>query len=137
VGPAAGILVWHAQYHILREKGTEPPGSGKYNKFYEEGVYKCAGCGQPLYKCVRLTSAQPCLYNSSFSVHCGSLMLGMEYWSCVGSVCVRSEWLHARHEQQRQQLVVACLGQAAEFSMEQLATSAVPHVVWYNWCNFK
>ncbi|WIA11786.1 hypothetical protein OEZ85_011879 [Tetradesmus obliquus] len=38
------------EYHILREKGTEPPGSGKYNKFYEEGVYKCAGCGQPLYK---------------------------------------------------------------------------------------
>lgn len=49
---AAGDIVWRVQYHILREKGTEPPGSGKYNKFYEEGVYKCAGCGQPLYKCV-------------------------------------------------------------------------------------
>lgn len=24
------------QYHILREKGTEPPGSGQYNKFYEK-----------------------------------------------------------------------------------------------------
>eukprot|EP00775_Hariotina_reticulata_P003322 gene3322-3599_t len=38
------------EFHILREKGTEPPGSGKYNKFYEQGVYKCAGCGTPLYK---------------------------------------------------------------------------------------
>lgn len=38
------------QYHILREKGTEPPGSGQYNKFYEDGTYKCAGCGTPLYK---------------------------------------------------------------------------------------
>jgi len=38
------------EYHILREKGTEPPGSGQYNKFYEKGVYKCAGCGSPLYK---------------------------------------------------------------------------------------
>lgn len=38
------------QYHILREKGTEPPGSGQYNKHYEKGVYKCAGCGTPLYK---------------------------------------------------------------------------------------
>lgn len=40
------------QYHILREKGTEPPGSGKYDKFYEKGTYKCAGCGAPLYKYV-------------------------------------------------------------------------------------
>ena len=38
------------QYHILREKGTEPPGSGKYDKFYEKGVYQCAGCGAELYK---------------------------------------------------------------------------------------
>jgi len=38
------------EYHILREKGTEPPGSGQYNKHYEKGVYKCAGCGTPLYK---------------------------------------------------------------------------------------
>lgn len=43
-------FAYHAQYHILREKGTEPPGSGQYNKFYEQGVYKCAGCGTPLYK---------------------------------------------------------------------------------------
>ena len=26
------------------------PGTGKYDKFFEEGVYKCAGCGTPLYK---------------------------------------------------------------------------------------
>ncbi|KAK9137100.1 hypothetical protein Sjap_007694 [Stephania japonica] len=26
------------------------PGTGEYNKFYEEGVYNCAGCGTPLYK---------------------------------------------------------------------------------------
>jgi peptide-methionine (R)-S-oxide reductase len=37
------------QYNILRNKGTEPPGSGTYNKHFEEGVYKCAGCGTPLY----------------------------------------------------------------------------------------
>ncbi|KAK9161395.1 hypothetical protein Syun_007736 [Stephania yunnanensis] len=38
------------QFRILREKGTEMPGTGEYNKFYEEGVYNCAGCGTPLYK---------------------------------------------------------------------------------------
>ncbi|KAK4741181.1 hypothetical protein SAY87_024769 [Trapa incisa] len=38
------------QFHILREKGTEYPGTGEYDKFYVEGVYSCAGCGTPLYK---------------------------------------------------------------------------------------
>lgn len=37
------------QYYILRQKGTERPFSGKYDKFYEEGVYKCAGCGELLF----------------------------------------------------------------------------------------
>ncbi|KAL7082549.1 hypothetical protein ACP275_14G105700 [Erythranthe tilingii] len=38
------------QFRILRLKGTERPGTGQYDKFYEEGVYECAGCGTPLYK---------------------------------------------------------------------------------------
>ncbi|KAI3770081.1 hypothetical protein L6452_01202 [Arctium lappa] len=38
------------QFRILRQKGTEYPGTGQYDKFYEEGVYSCAGCGTPLYK---------------------------------------------------------------------------------------
>ena len=38
------------QYQILRKKGTERPGSGEYNKFYEDGFYKCGGCGANLYK---------------------------------------------------------------------------------------
>ncbi|KAI9292411.1 methionine sulfoxide reductase B [Neoconidiobolus thromboides FSU 785] len=38
------------QFRILREKGTEPAGSGEYDKFYEKGVYLCAGCDSPLYK---------------------------------------------------------------------------------------
>lgn len=27
-----------------------PRGTGHYDKFYEEGIYNCAGCGTPLYK---------------------------------------------------------------------------------------
>lgn len=30
---------------ICRLKGTEAPGSGQYDKFYEKGTYYCAGCG--------------------------------------------------------------------------------------------
>ncbi|KAL1920466.1 uncharacterized protein VTP21DRAFT_843 [Calcarisporiella thermophila] len=37
------------QFRILRLKGTEPAGSGEYNKFNKKGVYGCAGCGTPLY----------------------------------------------------------------------------------------
>lgn len=38
------------QFRILREKGTEAPGTGEYNKHSAQGVYTCAGCGVPLYK---------------------------------------------------------------------------------------
>ncbi|MBV9850797.1 MAG: peptide-methionine (R)-S-oxide reductase MsrB [Armatimonadetes bacterium] len=38
-----------AQYEILREKGTEPPGSGQYDQFWQRGTYVCAGCGNPLF----------------------------------------------------------------------------------------
>uniref|UniRef100_A0A0D6QXC7 Peptide-methionine (R)-S-oxide reductase n=1 Tax=Araucaria cunninghamii TaxID=56994 RepID=A0A0D6QXC7_ARACU len=38
------------QFRILRQKGTEFPNTGEYNKFFGDGIYKCAGCGTPLYK---------------------------------------------------------------------------------------
>jgi peptide-methionine (R)-S-oxide reductase len=38
-----------AQFHILRERGTEPPGSSPLDAEYGAGVYHCAGCAQPLY----------------------------------------------------------------------------------------
>jgi len=38
------------QFRILRQKGTERPGTGEYENHKEGGVYSCAGCGTPLYK---------------------------------------------------------------------------------------
>lgn len=37
------------QYRVLREKGTEAPGSGQYVDFYEDGMYHCAACHQALF----------------------------------------------------------------------------------------
>jgi peptide-methionine (R)-S-oxide reductase len=38
------------QYHILREKGTEAPGSGKLLHNDKTGDYTCAACGTVLFK---------------------------------------------------------------------------------------
>ena len=48
------------QYDILRKKGTEYPGTGKYNKHFEKGFYTCAGCGQELFSS-----------DQKFDSHCG------------------------------------------------------------------
>lgn len=37
------------QYHIMREKGTEPPFTGKYHATVEKGTYRCAACGTELF----------------------------------------------------------------------------------------
>jgi peptide-methionine (R)-S-oxide reductase len=37
------------QYHVMREKGTEPPYTGKYWNAKAPGVYRCASCGNPLF----------------------------------------------------------------------------------------
>lgn len=38
------------QYEVLREKGTEAPFSGKLIHPDTDGFYRCAACGNPLFK---------------------------------------------------------------------------------------
>lgn len=38
------------QFYVLRKKGTEPAGTGKYAHNHEKGVYYCAGCGLELFR---------------------------------------------------------------------------------------
>ena len=37
------------QYNVLRNKATESPFSGKYEKNKEQGMYTCSGCGIKLF----------------------------------------------------------------------------------------
>lgn len=38
------------EYRVLRQKGTEKPFSGKYDQFWEPGIYVCKACGAELFK---------------------------------------------------------------------------------------
>lgn len=43
-------LLTEEQYEVLREEGTEPPGSSPLNHEKRPGTYACAGCAQPLFR---------------------------------------------------------------------------------------
>ncbi|XCI74827.1 MAG: peptide-methionine (R)-S-oxide reductase MsrB [Flavobacteriales bacterium] len=53
------ILSYEA-YHVLRQKGTEPPGTGQYNHFFEKGHYGCKAYREILFDS-----------ESKFDTHCG------------------------------------------------------------------
>jgi len=36
-------------FHVARRNGTEAPFSGKYNSFFEDGIYYCFVCGSELF----------------------------------------------------------------------------------------
>ena len=38
------------QYAVLRQKGTEPPFTGKYVYTKDDGVYRCGACGAELFR---------------------------------------------------------------------------------------
>ena len=42
-------LLTPEQYEIMREHGTEAPGSCALNDEKRHGTFSCAGCGQPLF----------------------------------------------------------------------------------------
>lgn len=47
-------------YYVLRQQGTERPGTGKYLSLDKTGNYLCAGCGQAIFAA-----------DHQFDAHCG------------------------------------------------------------------
>ena len=42
-------LLTREQYEVARRDGTEPPFTGKYHDFKDNGVYQCVCCGNDLF----------------------------------------------------------------------------------------
>ncbi len=67
-------------YYVLREKGTERPGTGKYNLHFEKGIYHCKACGEPLFKS-----------ETKFDAHCGWPSFDQEI---EGSILYKEDFSH-------------------------------------------
>lgn len=39
-----------AEYNVLRQKGTERPYTGEYERHWDSGIYVCKGCGEELFR---------------------------------------------------------------------------------------
>ncbi|WP_028278622.1 peptide-methionine (R)-S-oxide reductase MsrB [Arthrobacter sp. H5] len=63
-----------AEYHVLRQAGTERPYTGEYTDTHTKGVYQCRACGHELF-----TS------NEKFDSHCG----WPSFWSPLAEERVR------------------------------------------------
>ena len=79
------------QYNVLRDKATERPSTGKYDLFFKEGTYFCAGCNAKLFES-----------DTKFDAHCGwpsfdeAIKGAIEYHKDTSLGMIRTEILCAK-----------------------------------------
>jgi len=83
-------LLSEAEYHVLRERGTEPKFSGELLEVSQAGTFRCAGCGAELF-----TSDQKFDSNSGWP----------SFYDVLDSGAIETE-LDTRHGMQR--IEVSC-----------------------------
>ena len=65
---SAGHELTKDEKYVIESKGTEPAGTGKYDKFYPtEGYFACRKCGNPIYS-----------HQAKFDSGCGSVLSPIE-----------------------------------------------------------
>merc|ERR1712217_822971 len=82
-------------YHMLRQRGTERPGSHEYDQFYpKSGYFSCAGCGLPLYSAsskFKSSCGWPvfdkCYHSEDLGCHVGTRPDGTGYLEIVCPNC--------------------------------------------------
>lgn len=74
-------LLTPEEYYILRQKGTEPPFSGKWLNNKAKGVYVCVACGNELFDS-----------DTKFDSHCGWPSFYAE--KAKGKIVYKSDYSH-------------------------------------------
>ena len=87
------------QYRVMREKGTERPFTGEYEKSKEKGMYVCAGCGNPLFSSdtkYESGSGWPSFWKplEPANIKTGSRLSGLGMWAEVRSAHADSHLGH-------------------------------------------
>lgn len=98
--------------HVILEKGTERPFTGKYNDFFDNGVYACRQCGAMLYRS-----------DDKFKAHCG--------WPAFDDEIAGAVERHPDPDGRRTEIVCAnCGGHLGHvFTGEQQTEKNVRHCV--------
>lgn len=98
--------------HVILDKGTERPFTGKYNDFFDNGVYACRQCGAMLYRS-----------EDKFKAHCG--------WPAFDDEIAGAVERHPDPDGRRTEIVCAnCGGHLGHvFTGEQQTEKNVRHCV--------